>query len=907
MKKSLSAAGEALIPALLTLLLFSGVLLIKGIWPFGQNLIDYYDMGQTNAPLYYHIWDFLHGKGPLFFDWYINLGQNLSMGSAIQWNISPFNLFYLFIPRDLVYVSLSVFMGLHLFFMAFNMGIFLKLSFPELKRAFTVPAAMCYGLCGYTLTHYTIPTYLDTAVFLPLFALSLLMMLRGGVRLFYTLMLGFMTALSYYLGFMHLIYVLLFSVVYITLIIKDPAERKKRITGLATGTTGGILLSSFVLLPSVMEMTLSSRFNSNLSRGPVETLISILNSVGADQYYVKYLQLFAMEIFIMTIILGLIRFRKDLSYVLTVFLAAFIPCALIVFEAINILWHFGTYYHYPIRCAYLIPFSLIAAAASLMEKTEKEEGEGALKVNIKALTVISFLSAAAFFLLVKFYDSRAPWDIKELFKYWVLLSAAVYIMSTIIFLLLRFKSGIKGGKPVRSLFILILPVTVMELMFGAYAGYGLPKFTDSFFGDPEQSGDYILKTEALSDALSGHFDMDEGSYRINRIKNPDTDLNANYGMVWRHGSVAGWANTATGEMINTAEKLGYSTHFMRILDSGGTLLSDSVLQVKELLTAVSLPGGSEKVYSPGEKVSTEYGEYGVFKNEVPLPFIMPVTAEIEDFRPEEEGIAENNNALYRALSGDKEGIAEQIKLSEDAVRSGDLFLIPVKGRKALYLYKGHSDEIRVNGDIAAVPTIGDLDNTEYPGWFNSNLLFLGIFENEEVKLDCSEKSRLIIFDVDKMLTLSRFMEAYGNSTVETSGSGLSLSFTPEDGRERILIPLAYSPGWSARVNGEKRTVENRGGLFMTLPVDKGENRVEMRFTPPGLIPGIAVSVVTLIIIVMLTYITVLREKGEKILSAVSPGVSVLFYIVSGAAALALYIIPMGWFLIHVLIRRLYGG
>ena len=66
MKKILAAARESLIPAILTFLLFSGVLLIKGIWPFGQNLIDYYDMGQTNAPLYYHIWDFLHGKSPLF-------------------------------------------------------------------------------------------------------------------------------------------------------------------------------------------------------------------------------------------------------------------------------------------------------------------------------------------------------------------------------------------------------------------------------------------------------------------------------------------------------------------------------------------------------------------------------------------------------------------------------------------------------------------------------------------------------------------------------------------------------------------------------------------------------------------------------------------------------------------------
>ena len=902
MKKILAAARESLIPAILTFLLFSGVLLIKGIWPFGQNLIDYYDMGQTNAPLYYHIWDFLHGKSPLFFDWYINLGQNLSMGSAIQWNISPFNLFYLFIPRDWVYISLSVFMGLHLMFMAFNMGLFLRLSFPELRKSFTVPAAMCYGLCGYTLTHYTIPTYLDTAVFLPLFALSLLMMLRGGGKLFYTLMLGFMTALSYYLGFMHLIYVLLFSLVYIMLILKDPTEKKKVISDLAVGTAGGLLLSSFMLLPSVMEMTLSSRFNSNLSGGPVDTLISILNSVGADQYYVKYLQLFAMEIFIMVIILGLIHFRKDLRYVLTVFFAAFIPCALIVFEAINILWHFGTYYHYPIRCAYLIPFSVIAAAASLTERAGKEDG--VLSVNIKSVAAMSLISLAALLLIVKFYNSRAPWDIKELFKYWVLLAAAILVMSTIVCLILRFRSGLKGGKLIHSFFILILPITVAELMLGAYAGYGLPKFTDTFFGDPEQSGDYILKTEALSDVLSGHFTEEDGFYRINRLKNPDTDLNANYGMVWRHGSVAGWANTATGEMINTAEKLGYSTHFMRILDSGGTILSDSVLQVKELLTSVSLPEGADMVYSPGEQVSTVYGVYGVFKNEVPLPFIMQVSDEILKFDPENRNIAENNNTLYMALSGDSEGIAEQIKLSEDAGRSGDAFIIPVTGKKALYLYKGHSDTVRVNGETVSVPTIGDLDNTEYPGWFNSNLLFLGIYEEGEVKLECSEKSRLIIFDVDKMTALSHSMGADGNSAVETTKSGLSFSFSGKG--SRILIPLAYSPGWSAKVNGEKRAVENRGGLFMTLPVETGENRVEMKFTPPGLIPGIAVSIITLIIVVMLTFIKDLREKGENLLSALSPVVSVLFYIASAAAVIALYIIPIGWFVVNVLIHRLLG-
>ena len=89
---------------------------------------------------------------------------------------------------------------------------------------------------------------------------------------------------------------------------------------------------------------------------------------------------------------------------------------------------------------------------------------------------------------------------------------------------------------------------------------------------------------------------------------------------------------------------------------------------------------------------------------------------------------------------------------------------------------------------------------------------------------------------------------------------------------------------------------------MTLPVENGENRVEMKFTPPGLISGIAVSIITLIIIVMLTYMESVRKKGEFILSVLSPAVSVVFYIVSAAAALALYIIPICWFVVHVLIH-----
>ena len=98
-KRSATDIFKMLLPSLTVLIVFSCVLLGKGIFPFGTDTIDYYDMGQINAPLYYHAWDWLHGRSALFFDWYINEGQNIAMAASNQWNLSPFILFFLLVLR----------------------------------------------------------------------------------------------------------------------------------------------------------------------------------------------------------------------------------------------------------------------------------------------------------------------------------------------------------------------------------------------------------------------------------------------------------------------------------------------------------------------------------------------------------------------------------------------------------------------------------------------------------------------------------------------------------------------------------------------------------------------------------------------------------------------------------------
>ena len=50
--------------------------------------------------------------------------------------------------------------------------------------------------------------------------------------------------------------------------------------------------------------------------------------------------------------------------------------------------------------------------------------------------------------------------------------------------------------------------------------------------------------------------------------------------------------------------------------------------------------------------------------------------------------------------------------------------------------------------------------------------------------------------------------------------------------------FSYDAGWSATVNGEPVEILNICGL-MAVPLQAGENRVEFRYTPPGLGLGLA--------------------------------------------------------------------
>jgi hypothetical protein len=66
-----------------------------------------------------------------------------------------------------------------------------------------------------------------------------------------------------------------------------------------------------------------------------------------------------------------------------------------------------------------------------------------------------------------------------------------------------------------------------------------------------------------------------------------------------------------------------------------------------------------------------------------------------------------------------------------------------------------------------------------------------------------------------------------------------------DGDGFLVLTEQVFPGWTAAVDGEPVEIERADGIFRGLPLTAGAHRVEFRYRPPGLLPGLGLAAVAL--------------------------------------------------------------
>jgi Bacterial membrane protein YfhO len=113
--------------------------------------------------------------------------------------------------------------------------------------------------------------------------------------------------------------------------------------------------------------------------------------------------------------------------------------------------------------------------------------------------------------------------------------------------------------------------------------------------------------------------------------------------------------------------------------------------------------------------------------------------------------------------------------------------------------------------------------------------------------------------------------------VAPSRCGIEVS-RPEDVLLRCDSPLGgyavlldeWAPGWTATVDGQPAAIERVDALFRAVAIDRGAHQVRLRYSTPGLGAGVAASLVTLVLLLVLALLRDAPAAGATARSTQRP-------------------------------------
>ena len=882
---ALGLIGPGLVMGILLL-----VYALKGVYPFGTVTVDYFDMGQMNAPMYHHVWDALRGHKSLFFDWYTGLGINMAESVSLSSLVSPFNLFFYFVPREYILQSLSIFTMIKMMAMAGSMHFFLRKQF-KINTFWCVLFGIAYSFCGFVLQYYTNSQWLDAAAVLPLLCWGVGLLLFKNKLLPYTLTLAAALALNLYCGMMMLLLVFFISGLY--LVVFRQLGRGRAMT-LGLGTVLGLGLSAVVLLPGYVQMMESSRVDmdgggGNLLLGALTRYlhwVSRPNGVDAT----RWLMLFGLSLAFVIIIFGFRRTKNRRVKLFTIGAILMVVLQL-YFEGINLIWHFGSYMMFPVRFGYMITMVVLACAGYFVSKNEALNQplhwNPFQRTSLRKIiyTYLTLIGASLFVLLLWEYRKVTSASDPGLLVYFQLSFLALGVL----YAWLLFSRKRQASYRLVSVFL------VVELLFGAYI-YLPPPNAAELAPHAEQTSEFIGMSNTLAQSL--HLEPS----RLDRVKNYGGTLNTNYPFVLQRPAVSNWSHSITGAHQGSVYRLGYLTNYTRLWDTGGTVFSDALLHINHVVTTAA---HGDEAY----RLDAKYGAYRSYESLFQLPFGLVVPSDL--YSVTYSDVYDYQNQIFAAISGFSEPLIQRLEPEYTSELVADetkrvSFDLSVQGRKLLYYYNDTVNNVRFSVDGKAVfcPITGDPKNRYYNAGF-AHILYLDGFEDETVRVSAVCRVEYDEADMNYGLLdldlLERFTAQYaGEDNQATAGNhSLTLTVNADPERDMLFLPLNHDPGWRCTVNGQAVRIETVLGTLMGIPLQQGENQVSLTFRPKSLDTGL---VITLLSALMLAGGVLLKKRKIRFPKRVLRLTDEAFGLLWGLAVILVYGVPVAYGLLHWLMK-----
>ena len=355
-----------------------------------------------------------------------------------------------------------------------------------------------------------------------------------------------------------------------------------------------------------------------------------------------------------------------------------------------------------------------------------------------------------------------------------------------------------------------------------------------------------------------------------RIKSLDVELSHNYPMIMRRNAVSNYSGVNSAKQLDGVVNLGHARVGYRMSDYGGTLFSDALLGVREVISREDV---NKNLY----EYQVSYGDYDVYRSLYSYKQGIKV-------RP---GNELNGNPFAR-----QNQLARQVlgkELMDIIIAEGSEAEVEIDDKSVLYLYASEEElfeEVTVSDEKT-----GEIHRLIMPesGWMNG-ILELGTWENTKLTVRIKSKNPVQEFYC-AVLPLKRFIEnepEYFDGYVENQHKAeweAELKGASEG--DYLFLPLYHDEGWKCVVNDRETDIGEIADVFMGIPLQEGDNRIKLSFLPPGLRMGILITILGVMVLpaALLLSVDEKWKEGSKILL-------VMDKIVFTVLLLIFYVIPV---------------
>lgn len=780
-----------LLSLLLTLVLTGIIFGSKGIYPFGREVFNVYDFDHAYVPVYYKLWDLLHGTGSVLFDW--NLGAGLHCFGSLVSNslLMPTSLMIGLFSRSFIPYAMSYVLIAKLLTITLCTFISINKLFPKAKGIYKVFSSLLYTFSGWTIFMLSSLLYLDVLALFPLFVLAYYRLMKDNKWGMYIIILTLCLLLNYYMSWLILFFII--GVTIISLITLDIKDKKKKAVMVVLLTLLSLGLSCVLFLPSVLQALTSFRMTSSGNQNipylgeMFLKIVYILPMVVPIFFTVK--QFFVKKDKKVNLFFGLL-----LLYLL---IGIFIP-------QINAMWHTGSYSGLPFRYAFIPSFILILSSLYYLENNFKEsKNNSKLNIFVSGGFIIAIL-ILAYLYRTEYLGQSFLYIVSTYSQFFCLLF--LFILSIVTLTII-----VKTKK--MALSILLLLISCVQIIIYSYY----------FIENMDSENATSLVTQKIID----NFSLVNDGY--NYMDNTSS-LNVNFPYMLNVPSMENRLHFIKEEEINNSNRMGYYAFDTFIYARGGTLFSNLLMQNKYYFSYSPM---DERLYD----FIDEKDGYYLYSSKYNLNYIIPYNGKIVN--EYSNILVDNVNLLYKELFNKEDNLMTLIEDKKITLSKDNVYYF--------YSYSGFTYDI--------YNSILENDEDYYRNSYVSYDKYISeiIINGEDIELDLGEYDdlRIAYINIDNYIEFVDSINDY-EVTVNVDGNKKVYNYKAEEDTS-ILIPTNYDEALVVKVNGKKVDYKLNVYNMISIDVKKGDNEIEISYVPKYFKEGIIISVVSLIIFVIIYF------------------------------------------------------